>query len=63
MHRYICKVCDSRVDAGELHGGICDTCHEKERSLEIRKEWNQKMLARNVVERADGQYILGGTAY
>ena len=45
-------------DAGELHGGVCDDCIEKEEQQEARKEWTRKMLARNIAEQSDGQLVI-----
>lgn len=55
---YKCKRCGGQCDPGELRGGTCDECREEERVLEIRREWNQKMLAKNVIEQLDGQLVL-----
>ena len=55
---YECSICKCLFDAGELHGGVCDDCREKEEQQEARKEWTRKMLARNVAEQADGQLVI-----
>ena len=55
---YECDRCKCLFDAGELHGGVCDDCREKEEQHEARKEWTRKMLARNVAEQSDGQLVI-----
>ena len=55
---YECSSCKCLFDAGELHGGVCDDCREKEEQQEARKEWTRKMLARNVAEQSDGQLVM-----
>ncbi len=55
---YICDRCGCNCDAGELRGGVCDDCREEERQLEIRKEYDRKMRAMNIVEQTDGQMVL-----
>jgi len=55
---YQCNTCGCYVDAGELHGGVCDDCIIAERQREERKDWTRKMLAKNIVEQADGQLVL-----
>lgn len=32
---YVCNICDANCDAGELIGGICPECAEKERLRKI----------------------------
>ena len=58
MPMYECYRCKCLFDAGELHGGVCDDCIEKEEHQEARKEWTRKMLARNVMEQSDGQLVI-----
>lgn len=53
-----CKRCGCYCDPGDTVNGICEDCIEEENQLEIRREWNRKMLARNVVEQIDGQLVL-----
>ena len=55
---YECSSCKCLFDAGELHGGVCDDCIEKEEQHEARKEWTRKMLARNVMEQPNGQLVM-----
>ena len=55
---YECSSCKCLFDAGELRGGVCDDCREKEEQQEIRKEMTRKMLARNVAEQSDGQLVI-----
>lgn len=55
---YECSRCKCLFDAGELRGGVCDDCREKEEHQEARKEWTRKMLARNVMEQSDGQLVI-----
>ena len=55
---YECISCKCLFDAGELRGGVCDDCREKEEHQEARKEWTRKMLARNVMEQSDGQLVI-----
>lgn len=55
---YICDKCGGYCDAGELRAGVCDDCREEEEQLEVRREWNRKMLARNMVEQSDGQLVM-----
>ena len=55
---YECSSCKCLFDAGELHGGVCDDCIEKEEQQEARKEWTRKMLARNVSEQPNGQLVM-----
>jgi len=62
MHFYTCSTCKDHFDAGELRGGVCEECRRKEQELENKLEMNQKILARNVIEQADGQLMLGGIA-
>lgn len=50
-----CRRCGCRCDPGDLQNSICDDCRAEERQLEIRKEWNRKMLAMHIAEQADGQ--------
>lgn len=54
---YICSRCEGQCDAGELRGGVCDDCREEEEQLEIRKEQDRKMRAKNIEEQADGQLV------
>ena len=55
---YECSRCKCLFDAGELHGGFCDDCREKEEQQEARKEWTRNILARNVAEQVDGQLVI-----
>ena len=55
---YECSRCKCLFDAGELHGGVCDDCREKEEQQEARKERTRKMLVRNVIEQSDGQLVI-----
>lgn len=50
-----CRRCDCLCDPGDILGGICDDCRDAEQAIEQRREWNRKMLARNVAEQQDGQ--------
>ena len=50
-----CSRCDCLCDPGDIRGSICDDCRDAEQALEMRREWNRKMLARNVAEQQDGQ--------
>ena len=58
MYIYRCRICRGLCDAGELTNGVCDDCREEEIQLEIRKELNRKMLARNIMEQPDGQLVM-----
>ena len=55
---YECYRCKCLFDAGELHGGICDDCRDKEEKQEARKEWTRKMLATNIAEQSNGQLVM-----
>ena len=55
---YECDRCKCLFDAGELHGGVCDDCIEKEEQQEARKEWTRKMLSRFIAQQADGQLVM-----
>lgn len=54
---YECKICNGLFYAGELHGGICDDCREKETQEENRRELNRQMRKRCIREQGDGQLI------
>ena len=56
-----CRKCGCLCDPSDLLGGVCDDCMEAERQLEIRQEWNRMMIARNVIEQADGQLAMSAT--
>ncbi|MFG6325587.1 MAG: hypothetical protein K1W00_01925 [Lachnospiraceae bacterium] len=36
MYGYICSICESNYDPGELTGGICDECREAVRQSYTR---------------------------
>lgn len=49
MYGYICSICESNCDAGELTGGICDECREAVRQSNIRtsqprQKWDSLLI-------------------
>ena len=47
MYRYICSICESNCDAGELINGICDECREAEirkRTKSVQQEQSRNRL-------------------
>ena len=55
---YECYRCKCLFDAGELRGGVCDDCREKEEQQEIRKEMTRKMLSRFIAQQSNGQLVM-----
>ncbi len=55
---YQCRTCEGLFDAGELRGGVCVDCIEREQQEEERKEWTRQMLKRSIAEQEDGQLVL-----
>lgn len=55
-----CKRCGCLCDPGDLQNGVCDDCRTEEKELEAKREEIIKMLAKNLIEQADGQIRLGG---
>ena len=55
---YECIRCQCLFDAGELHGGICDDCRDKEKQQDLRKECTRKMLSRFISQQPDGQLVM-----
>lgn len=44
MRSYICEDCKGHCDAGELVGGKCPECREKERHREAMQDRKVKLL-------------------
>ncbi len=49
MYGYICSICESNYDPGELTGGICDECRETVRqsnakSPKPRQKWDSLLI-------------------
>ena len=49
MYGYICSICESNCDPGELTAGICDECRETVRQSNIspshlQQKWNSLLI-------------------
>lgn len=49
MYGYICSICESNYDPGELTGGICDECREavrqsNARPSQLQQKWDRLLI-------------------
>ena len=54
----ICRRCGGYCDPGDLVGGVCTDCIEREYHEEERNNLARQMLARNKEEEENGQLTL-----